>query len=398
MNLQTHIKPELWQSISKAYEAGNYTHAIVDAMHYLTDILREKSGLQLDGEKLVNRTLGGDPPMLKINKNQTTTEKNEQKGVADLARGLYSAVRNPRSHHQSGQFGDDLVTADAVIGFINYLVGVISGAKGQFIIEEFFARVFDPYFVQSDRYVQLLIEEIPENRYLETLIELYRNKLNGDDRNIPYVVEAILSKLSSDQVADFMNIVSEELKITRNNAEIQANLHILPPRLWSRVEEVARLRIENKVLNSISTGSIVRRGAQNAEGAVGTWAVDFLVHFNSNYQAAQLLTDKLCDSGEYGQRYVITYFCTILGSLITETSLKWRCITALSDIIRNGTVDDELASLLLERLARGSFPKEWEAAIAENLRDITDPENPQIHLSDGTPLLKRGFLVKSIPF
>ena len=46
MNLKTHIRENLWLDISNSYEAENCSHAIADAMHHLTDIIRE-SGLTL---------------------------------------------------------------------------------------------------------------------------------------------------------------------------------------------------------------------------------------------------------------------------------------------------------------------------------------------------------------
>src|ERR1700759_2453879 len=100
MNLQTHIKNNLWLAIQSTYEAGNYSHAVNDAMHYLSNVLRERTGVDGDGAALVGQALGGDSPRLRINKLQTETEKNEQKGIKSILRGMYQAIRNPRSHEQ----------------------------------------------------------------------------------------------------------------------------------------------------------------------------------------------------------------------------------------------------------------------------------------------------------
>jgi hypothetical protein len=53
MNLQTHIRNSLWLAIQSTYEAKNYSHAILDAMHYLSNVLREKTGVDGDGATLV---------------------------------------------------------------------------------------------------------------------------------------------------------------------------------------------------------------------------------------------------------------------------------------------------------------------------------------------------------
>lgn len=101
MNLKTQIKDELWLAISNSYEAENYRNAILDAMQYLSDLLREKSGLDSDGAKLVGDALGTSNPKIKINKYQTQSEIDEHKGILQILTGLYMGIRNPRSHEKT---------------------------------------------------------------------------------------------------------------------------------------------------------------------------------------------------------------------------------------------------------------------------------------------------------
>ncbi len=101
--------------------AKNYSHSIVDAMHHFSTVLRDKAGVDGDGAALVGQALGGDSPRLKINKLQTETERNQQHGIESILRGMYQAIRNPRSHEQ---IEDTQETADAIIVFINYLLGI----------------------------------------------------------------------------------------------------------------------------------------------------------------------------------------------------------------------------------------------------------------------------------
>jgi uncharacterized protein (TIGR02391 family) len=98
MNLQTHIKTDLWLAVQSAYESENYNHAILDAIHYLTNVIREKSGIEGDGEGLVGQALGGNSPRLRVNKFQTQSEQDEQKGLVQVLIGIYKGIRNPRSH------------------------------------------------------------------------------------------------------------------------------------------------------------------------------------------------------------------------------------------------------------------------------------------------------------
>jgi len=109
MNLRTEISQKLWEAIERSYEAENYAHAVLDAIHYLTTVLRERSGADGDGAALVGQALGGDAPKLRVNALQSESDRNVQKGLEQLLRGIYLAIRNPRSHEQ---FNETQVDAD----------------------------------------------------------------------------------------------------------------------------------------------------------------------------------------------------------------------------------------------------------------------------------------------
>jgi uncharacterized protein (TIGR02391 family) len=141
MNLQTHIRDALWSAIQSTYQAGNYSHAILDAMHHLSNILRDKTGVDGDGAALVGQALGGDSPRLRINRLQTETERNEHRGIENILRGMYQAIRNPRSHEQ---VEDSQETANSIIYFIDYLLGIIEKSQEPYSISRFITRVFDP--------------------------------------------------------------------------------------------------------------------------------------------------------------------------------------------------------------------------------------------------------------
>jgi hypothetical protein len=156
-----------------------------------------------DGASLVGQALGGDSPRLRVNKFQTETEKNEQKGLEQILRGVYQGIRNPRSHEQ---FEDTQASANAIILFIDYLIG-------------------------------------------------------------------------DGKLGDFLEIVSDELKVTQEDNVIKMILQILPNYLWPRIEEVARIRIENKLIRSIESGKYNPSSQKGVLGWLGTWARDFIKYF-----------------------------------------------------------------------------------------------------------------------
>ena len=85
----------------------------------MSDVIRAKTELQSDGAALVGQALGGKNPKLRLNRLETQTEKDLQAGVEQLVRGLYLAIRNPRSHER---LDDSQPDADALIVFVNYVL------------------------------------------------------------------------------------------------------------------------------------------------------------------------------------------------------------------------------------------------------------------------------------
>jgi uncharacterized protein (TIGR02391 family) len=72
--------------------------AVFEAIKGLGARIRGLTGVDADGHKLIDQTMSGQEPMLRINKGVTKTERDEQLGVANLAKGLFSAFRNPVAH------------------------------------------------------------------------------------------------------------------------------------------------------------------------------------------------------------------------------------------------------------------------------------------------------------
>lgn len=93
-NLHNHLlmycKAELLQH--------NYFHAVLEATKSISSMIRQKTNLTSDGAKLIDEAFGGSDPLLKINSFQTESQVSEQKGFANLAKGLFGTFRNPTAH------------------------------------------------------------------------------------------------------------------------------------------------------------------------------------------------------------------------------------------------------------------------------------------------------------
>lgn len=79
----------------------NFFHAVFEATKSVAERLRQMSGCDLDGSKLVDETLerGGRPfPIIALNRYDSDSLQNEQRRIAHLTRGLFHAFRNVTAH------------------------------------------------------------------------------------------------------------------------------------------------------------------------------------------------------------------------------------------------------------------------------------------------------------
>ncbi len=373
MNLQTHIQTNLWLAIQSTYEAKNYSHAILDAMHYLSNVLREKTSVDGDGVILVGQALGGESPRLRINKFQTETERNEQKGMENILRGLYQAIRNPRSHEQ---IEDKQENADAIIYFINYLLGIIERSEEPFSVSKFLESVFDPDFYRSQQYAELLVNRIPPNKRFDALILIYREKFRGDIYNVALVIKALIDQLTDEQIQQFVAIVSDELATIKDEKGFRYNLHLLPPKLWEQLHEVSRLRAENRVIKELKEG----------RGALTTWARDHFRYFKLKQQLSNVFLEKLQGSDPLGKLSVVKSYLSYLPDIFVDELSAKRCVRAISDSIRNGNiaVRNELVDDIFW------LSEDWQNLFVENLKDLIDSEENSgkgTYLPNGTYFL-----------
>ena len=81
--------------------AKNAFHASLEATKSISDRLRRLTGQNLDGSRLVDAVLTAGQsgvPKVMINTMGTPSESDEQKGFANIVRGLCSMFRNPVAH------------------------------------------------------------------------------------------------------------------------------------------------------------------------------------------------------------------------------------------------------------------------------------------------------------
>jgi uncharacterized protein (TIGR02391 family) len=78
--------------------ANDYFHAVLESVKGIASMIRVKTNLTSDGSDLVDAAFCGKNPLLLINDFKLETEQSEQRGFANLLKGLFGTFRNPTAH------------------------------------------------------------------------------------------------------------------------------------------------------------------------------------------------------------------------------------------------------------------------------------------------------------
>jgi len=367
MTIQNEVNVELWETIKKNYEAENYTGAILDSMFRLTDTIRNKTGLEGDGASLIGQAFGGDNPRIKLNKLQTDSEKDVQRGIQEILRGTYTAIRNPRSHDSAK---DEKATADAIVIFINYLLDLIDKSKLSFDEEDFLKRVFDPYYVKTCEYSDLLIEEIPKRQRTNVAVTIILRRREVDIVSLGYFLTSLLEKLEDAELSRVYKVISDELRTTIEEDDVRYLVHICPGKYWVRMEEAVRIRTESILYEDFSNASydiaLQRCGKQ---GSLAAWiTADHLKNFNQLVKWTRRAIDMRESSDAGLKAYIDRFFWSEICEANKE-AITWPMKNYFKKALADGNL--EIIQELKERITWYEQHPWWKV-FEEELKNYPD--------------------------
>lgn len=99
----------------------NYFHAVFEATKSIADKIRVKSGLLIDGARLVDDAFGGKSPLLAFNTLQTETERSEHDGFMNLLKGTFGTFRNTLAHTPKIKWNINEQDAIDILTFASFL-------------------------------------------------------------------------------------------------------------------------------------------------------------------------------------------------------------------------------------------------------------------------------------
>ncbi len=121
------LHPKIVEAALSQFETHHYRDAILNAFIAVFDYIRERTGLDLDGENLINTAFSLNRPLLLLNKLKTQSDRNEQLGFMDIFKGAYKGIRSPKAHSLITQLSS--VKAYEYLIFASLLARRIEEAK-----------------------------------------------------------------------------------------------------------------------------------------------------------------------------------------------------------------------------------------------------------------------------
>ena len=246
-NISIELDKELCAKTEKEYKAENYTSTIKTAILHLSESIRERTGVEGDGDKLVTTVFSEKNPLIKLNSLKTETERNEQTGYMQIMQGLYRGIRNPRNHNLKS---DDKFTCDSILVLINLLLSRIKEAKPYFDFNDLINRVNDRHFCYSTEYSDAIVKLIPESKMLDSIIGLFDHISEENHIPIAHVVFSAMHRLSNEEKERFFDYCSDILQKTGNYDEIKVIVFAVRGE-WGNLSEVAKIRIEGMMVTAL---------------------------------------------------------------------------------------------------------------------------------------------------
>jgi uncharacterized protein (TIGR02391 family) len=105
-----------------------YFHAVFECCKAFDKYVREKSKIEKFGSELMSAALSMNGT-LKLNKQISTTDRNEQEGIMLLCMGVMRAVRNPKSHEPALEWKVSREDALDILSLLSFLYRQIDRAQ-----------------------------------------------------------------------------------------------------------------------------------------------------------------------------------------------------------------------------------------------------------------------------
>lgn len=120
--------PEIFKYCKIELLQNNYFHAVFEANKGLFQRIRDLSGCEADGNRLIEQVFSSNPVLI-INNYQTQSEKDEHTGFCNILKGLCGMFRNTSAHEAKIDWPIEEQDALEILGMISYCHRRLDKAK-----------------------------------------------------------------------------------------------------------------------------------------------------------------------------------------------------------------------------------------------------------------------------
>ena len=92
------LHPVIFEHAYQQYRAGHLRDAVLNAFTAVFDLIRERTGLDMDGARLAGHVFSVSNPRLILSEIETESGRNDQAGFLQIYQGAYIGIRNPKAH------------------------------------------------------------------------------------------------------------------------------------------------------------------------------------------------------------------------------------------------------------------------------------------------------------
>lgn len=118
---------ELIAVTKRLFFDGHFPQAVEEAYKLLNNVVKNKSGLRIDGSSLMKTVFSPNNPVLKLSTLKTQSQKDQQLGYMEIMSGCMTGIRNPRAHEHS--YADVPLVALELIVWANHLMRLTKQTK-----------------------------------------------------------------------------------------------------------------------------------------------------------------------------------------------------------------------------------------------------------------------------
>lgn len=95
------LHPKIIEHALPKYQDGHLRNAVLDSVIAVFDLIRQRTGLGDDGDKLIGKAFSLTKPYLILSEIGSESGKNDQGGFIQILKGVYQGIRNPKAHSLS---------------------------------------------------------------------------------------------------------------------------------------------------------------------------------------------------------------------------------------------------------------------------------------------------------